>query len=163
MSYQSHPELMGTGHVPGLDAVQIASAQRTQFGDMADLEVGGSLVLVHPRVMRMPCRPFLRMAVHPSEDRTVGYRMATSRDMQAFNSLDTVQPELPVAVTSPEGRPSLERGVHQEFSVRRKDWPRDDSGQLLSGQPEQCSGFGRRDSLVRAIWMAGLRIFLRLE
>ncbi len=120
VSYQSHPELMGTGHVPGLDAVQIASAQRTQFGDMADLEVGGSLVLVHTSGYANAMRPFLRMAVHPSEDWTVGYRMATSRDMQAFNSLDTVQPELPVAVTSPEGRPSLERGVHQEFSVRRK-------------------------------------------
>ncbi len=119
VSYQSHPELMGTGHVPGLDAMQVATAQRMHFGDMAEIEAGSAVVLVRTSGYATAMRPFVRLSVHPSGDWTVGYRMATSRDMQAFNSLDAVQPELPVAVMS-QGHLSLERGVHQEFSVGRK-------------------------------------------
>jgi Carboxypeptidase regulatory-like domain len=119
-SFQSHPELMGTGHVMGLDAMQIATAQKTQFGDFGELEAGGALVVVRTSGSTTTARPFVRMSVHPAKDWTVGYRIATARDMQGFNSLDAVQPELPVAVTLPNGHVSLERGLHQEFSVSRK-------------------------------------------
>jgi hypothetical protein len=119
-SYQSHPELMGTGHVAGLDAMQIATAQKTEFGDFGELEAGSALVVVHTSGTTMAVHPFVRMAVHPAKDWTVGYRMATARDMQGFNSLDAVQPELPVAVTMPNGHVDMQRGLHQEFSVSRK-------------------------------------------
>jgi hypothetical protein len=62
------------------------------------------------------------MTVHPSDLWTVGYQMATSRDMQGFNSLDSMQPELPVAVMS-QGRLYTDGGMHQEFSVAHKAGP----------------------------------------
>lgn len=119
VSYQSHPEMVGTGRVSGLDAVQVATAQKMQFGDFADAEVGTALNLIHTSGYMTAARPFLRVSAHPSSDWTIGYRMATSRSVQAFNGLDTVQPELPVAVMS-QGKLRTESGLHQEVSITRK-------------------------------------------
>jgi hypothetical protein len=99
--------------------MRLASAQKMQFGDMAEIEVGSALDVVRTSGYLTAARPFLRMTVHPTEAWTLGYRLATSRDMQAFNSLDSVQPELPVAVMS-QGRLHTDSGVHQEFSVAHK-------------------------------------------
>jgi hypothetical protein len=119
ISYQSHPEMVGSGNTAGLDAMRLATAQKMQFGDMAEIEAGSALEVVRTSGYLTAARPFLRMTVHPSEAWTLGYRLATSRDMQAFNSLDSVQPELPVAVMS-QGRLHTDSGVHQEFSVAHK-------------------------------------------
>jgi Carboxypeptidase regulatory-like domain len=123
VSYQSHPEMVGTGagsgRSSGLDAAQVATAQKMQFGDAAEIEVGSALNLVHTSGYLASAYPFLRVTAHPSSDWTLGYRMATSRDMQAFNGLDAVRPELRVAVMS-RGRLRTERGVHQEVSVARR-------------------------------------------
>jgi hypothetical protein len=122
VSYQSHPELIGTGGAPGLDAVQVATAQRMKLGDLAEVEAGSEVQLVHTSDYLVAAHPFLRRSAHPTEAWTVGYRMATSRDLQAFNGLDTVRPELAVAVLV-QGRLRTERGIHQEFSVARKAGP----------------------------------------
>jgi hypothetical protein len=45
--------------------------------------------------------------------------MATSRDIQSFEGLDSVELELPVGVMA-QGHMQTERGLHQEFSVGRK-------------------------------------------
>ena len=119
VSYQSHPEMVGSGNTMGLDAMRVATAQKMQFGDTAEIEAGSALEVVRTAGYLTAARPFLRMTVHPSEVLTVGYRIATSRDMQGFNSLDSVQPELPVAVMS-QGRLHTDAGVHQEFSVAHK-------------------------------------------
>jgi opacity protein-like surface antigen len=119
VSYQSHPEMVGSGNTVGLDAMRIATAQRMQFGDTAEIEAGSALEVMRTAGYLTAARPFVRMTVHPSEVWTVGYRLATSRDMQGFNSLDSVQPELPVAVMS-QGRLHTDAGVHQEFSVAHK-------------------------------------------
>jgi Carboxypeptidase regulatory-like domain len=124
VSYQSHPEMVGTGaagagRASGLDAAQIAMAQKMQFGDAAEIEVGSALNLVHTSGYLASAYPFLRVTAHPSSEWTLGYRMATSRDMQAFNGLDAVQPELQVAVMS-RGRLRTEQGVHHEVSVARR-------------------------------------------
>ncbi|MCU1321641.1 MAG: hypothetical protein JWM43_1290 [Acidobacteriaceae bacterium] len=119
ISYQSHPEMVSAGRTVGLEAMQIATAQKMQFGDMADIEVGSALNVVRTAGYLTTAHPFLRVTTHPTSDWAVGYRMATSRDMQAFNSLDAVQPELPVAVQS-QGKLQTERGLHQEIFVTRK-------------------------------------------
>ena len=64
-------------------------------------------------------RPFLKITAHPVKAWTVGYRMATSQDLQSFAGLDTVQPELPIA-TMYEGRTQTEQGHHQELTASRK-------------------------------------------
>jgi hypothetical protein len=119
VSYQAHPEIIGSGGVSGVQAMQLASAQRTQLGDMVDLEVGSAVYVVRAGNSAFAGRPFLRVTAHPTSAWSMGYRMATSRDLQSFAGLDSVQMELPVAILS-GGRMQTERGLHQEITVSRK-------------------------------------------
>jgi hypothetical protein len=119
VSYQSHPELLNSGGTPGLDAMQMATAQQMKIGDFADLEAGGSLYVVRTSGYTTASRPFLKITAHPVKSWTVGYRMATSQNLQSFAGLDSVQQELPIAVTY-RGRMQTEQGHHQEFSASRK-------------------------------------------
>jgi len=118
-SYQSHPEMIGSGGALGLDAIQLASAQKTTLGDAVDLEVGGTVYVLRGGEYGMASRPFLRVTTHPASGWTAGYRMATSRDLQSFAGLDTVELELPVAVVE-HGRMRMASGLHQEFVLGRK-------------------------------------------
>ena len=119
VSYQSHPELVSSGGTPGLDAMQMSSAQRMQIGDFADVEAGGTLYVVHTSGYASGSRPFLKITTHPMKAWTIGYRMATSQNLQSFAGLDSVQQELPVAVMY-QGRMQTEQGLHQEFAASRK-------------------------------------------
>jgi len=119
VTYQSHPEMVGSGGVSGLNVMQAASAQRMKLGDTVDLEVGSAVFVVRTSRYATAARPFLKIAVHPNSTWTVGYRMATSQNLQSFDGLDDVQQELPVAIMS-HGKLQTERGLHQEFSVSRK-------------------------------------------
>jgi hypothetical protein len=122
VSYQSHPEVVSTGGATGLDAMQVASAQQMHLGDFADLEAGGTLYVVRSSGFATASRPFLKIAAHPVKAWTMGYRMATSQNLQSFAGLDSVQPELPIAVMY-QGRTQTEQGHHQEFSASRKAGP----------------------------------------
>jgi hypothetical protein len=124
VSYQSHPELLssGAGGTPGLDAMQIATAQQMKIGDFADLEAGGTLYVVRSSGFAAASRPFLKITAHPVKSWTVGYRMATSQNLQTFEGLDSVQQELPIAVMY-QGRMQTEQGHHQELSASRKTGP----------------------------------------
>jgi len=122
VSYQSHPEIVGSGGTPGLETVQLASAQKMQFGDSVDVELGSTVYVVRAAGFTAASQPFFKVTAHPSSEWTVGYRMATSRNLQSFAGLDTVQMELPVAVMS-KGHMQTERGRHHEFSVGRKVGP----------------------------------------
>ena len=125
VSYQSHPELMssgGTPGTPGLEAMQLSNAQQMQIGGFADVEAGGSLYVVHSSGYTYASRPFLKITTHPVKAWTVGYRMATSQNLQSFAGLDSVQQELPVAVMY-QGRMQTEQGHHQEITASRKAGP----------------------------------------
>jgi hypothetical protein len=124
VSYQSHPELLssGAGGTPGLDAMQMATAQQMKIGDFADLEAGGTLYVVRSSGYTTASRPFLKITAHPVKSWTVGYRMATSQNLQSFEGLDSVQQELPISVMY-QGRMQTEQGHHQELSVSRKTGP----------------------------------------
>jgi Carboxypeptidase regulatory-like domain len=124
VSYQSHPELLssGAGGTPGLDAMQMATAQQMKIGDFADLEAGGTLYVVRSSGYATASRPFLKITAHPVKSWTVGYRMATSQNLQSFEGLDSVQQELPISVMY-QGRMQTEQGHHQELSVSRKTGP----------------------------------------
>jgi hypothetical protein len=119
LAYQSHPELVGSDGSTGLEAMQLASAQRMQIGDMADVEAGGTVYVVRTASFVSASQPFVKVTVHPSAAWTAGYRMATSQDLQSYDGLDGVQQRLPVAVMYQE-RMQTERGLHQELAVGRK-------------------------------------------
>ncbi len=120
--YQSHPDLVGSQTTPGYQSLQLASAEKMQIGDLADVEVGGVLYAIHSAGYLIASRPFLKVTAHPSDSWTLGYRMATSRDLQSYAGLNTVQQEMPVAVTS-RGRMRIEGGLHHEFAIGRKLGP----------------------------------------
>jgi hypothetical protein len=123
LSYQSHPELVASGGgAAGLESMQLASAQQMQLGDMVELEAGGTVYVVRTSDSAVASRPFLKITAHPSGDWTMGYRMATSQNLQSFAGLDAMQQELPVAVMY-QGKMQTEGGVHQEFLVGRKVGP----------------------------------------
>jgi Carboxypeptidase regulatory-like domain len=122
VSYQSHPELLSSGGTPGLDAMQMSSAQQMKIGDFADLEAGGTLYVVRSTGYASGSRPFLKITAHPMKAWTIGYRMATSQNLQSFAGLDSVQQELPIAVMY-QGRMQTEQGHHQEFTATRKTGP----------------------------------------
>jgi hypothetical protein len=119
VSYQSHPEFMSSGGTLGLAAMQVASAQQLQIGDFADVEAGGTLYVVRSSDYASGSRPFLKITAHPVKAWTVGYRMATSQDLQSFAGLDSVQPELPLAAMY-QGRMQTEQGHHHELTASRK-------------------------------------------
>ncbi len=119
VSYQSHPELTGSDGASGLEAFQMANAQQMHLGDFADVEAGGTVYVVRTSGYAAASRPFLRITAHPTETWMVGYRMATSQDLQSFDGLDAVRQELPIAVMY-QGKMQTEGGFHQEFAVGRK-------------------------------------------
>ena len=120
MNVQSHPEMQSTGGTGGLDSVRLATAQRTKLGDLMDLEYGSSLSAIRVSGVGMATMPFLRVMLHPVEGWSVGYRMATSRELQSYEALDALQSETPVAAMA-NGRLAIEKGMHNEFSVSRTD------------------------------------------
>ena len=122
VSYQSHPELLSSGGTPGFDAMQVSSAQQMKIGDFADVEAGGTLYVVHSSGYASGSRPFLKITAHPVKEWTVGYRMATSQNLQSFAGLDSVQQEMPIAVMY-QGRMQTEQGHHQEFSASHTAGP----------------------------------------
>ncbi len=117
--YQSHPELVGSDGVTGLQAMQLASAEKMQLGDMVDVEAGGTVYVVRTSSFASASRPFVKITAHPSAAWTAGYRMATSQNLQSYDGLDGIQQRLPVAVMY-QGRMQTENGLHQEVAIGRK-------------------------------------------
>ncbi|MEI9979558.1 MAG: carboxypeptidase-like regulatory domain-containing protein [Edaphobacter sp.] len=119
MAYQTHPELISSGGATGLDAMQLSSGQLMKIGDFADVEAGGTIYVVRTAGYASGTRPFFKVTTHPVKDWAVGYRMATSQDLQSVAGLDSLQQELPVAVMY-QGKVQTAQGLHQEFTVSRK-------------------------------------------
>jgi Carboxypeptidase regulatory-like domain len=119
IAYQSHPELVGSDGTSGLEAIQLASAEKMQLGDMVDVEAGGAVYVVRTSGFVSASQPFVKVTVHPSTEWTAGYRMATSQNLQSYDGLDGVQRQLPIAVMY-QGQMQTERGLHQEFAVGKK-------------------------------------------
>ena len=119
MSYQSHPEMMGPDGTPGLESMQMASAQQMQFGDLADVEAGGTVYVVRTSGYASGSRPFLKVTAHPTENWTVGIGWRRRRIFSRLRGSIRCRQELPVAAIY-QGRLQTEGGLHQEFTVGRK-------------------------------------------
>jgi hypothetical protein len=77
---------------------------------------------IHTSGTTLTTRPFLQVTVRPGEVWAVRYKLATSRDVQGFNGLDSIATDLPVTAMS-DGKLRSESGLHQEISVSRKVGP----------------------------------------
>ena len=130
VSYESHPEMMNAGGGTGLQTMRMASAQKMHLGDALDVEAGGTVYAVHTTGYALASQPFVRVTVHPGEVWAVRYRLATSRDVQGLDGLDSIAAEVPMAavvgglngqVGGPlGGRLRTEGGRHQEIALTRK-------------------------------------------
>jgi hypothetical protein len=128
VNFQSHPEMESTGGssiqnangTAGMGSIRLASAERTVIGDLMELEYGSSITAIRVAGVGMATQPFVRVTVHPVEGWSAGYRMATSRELQSYDALDSLQGETPVAAMA-GGKLAIERGMHNEFSVARTD------------------------------------------
>jgi hypothetical protein len=116
VSFQDHPEMMGQGGASGYQAYTVDSAEVMNFGDMLSLEVGSSLRAVRMGAASVEARPFVKLAMHPSDMLVLSYRMARSREMQSADDIDAAEAPLPVAVLQ-DGRMLQERGTHQQFAA----------------------------------------------
>jgi hypothetical protein len=104
--------------------MRMASAERMKLGDTVDVEAGGTVYAIHTAGgaeagRALAAEPFLRVTVHPGEVWAVRYRLATSRDVQGFDGLDSIAAELPMTGMS-GGKLCAESGRHQEIAVSRK-------------------------------------------
>ena len=119
VSVASHPEMMSAGGVMGMQTMRMASAEKMQLGDSVDVEAGGTVYAIRTAGTALTAQPFLNVTVHPGEVWAVRYRLATSRDVQDFDGLDSIAAELPVAVEC-GARLCTESGTHQEIALSRK-------------------------------------------
>ena len=123
MSYVSHPEMMSAGgaggETMGMQMMRMASAEKMQLGDAVDVEAGGTVYMIHTAETALTARPFVSVTVHPGEVWAVRYRLATSRDVQGFDDLDSIAAELPVAAEC-GARLCMESGSHQEIALSRR-------------------------------------------
>lgn len=118
-SLESHPELMNANGVLGMQMARISSAQKIHLGDTVDLEAGSTVYAVRTTGTALAARPFMRVEVHPSDNWTIGYRMATARDVQGFDGLNSLDAGVPMTAMV-NGHMETESGAHQEISVERK-------------------------------------------
>jgi hypothetical protein len=122
VSYASHPEMMSAGaggETMGMQTMRMASAEKMQLGDSVDVEAGGTVYAIRTAGTALTTQPFLNVTVHPGEVWAVRYRLATSRDVQEFDGLDSIAAELPVAAAC-GARMCTESGMHQEIAVSRR-------------------------------------------
>jgi len=122
VSFENNPAIIAPGGSAGMSAMQMASAQQMVFGDIVRVEVGGEVYAVRTAGVGIGTAPFVRMMFSPTGESgnwTIGYRMATSQDLQGYDDLNSVQREVPVAMATADGV-QLEHGRHQEVSVLRK-------------------------------------------
>lgn len=117
-TYASHPEL-STGDLLGMEVLRLAGAQRIQLGDTIDVEAGGTIYAFRMSGNAVTQKPFLRVAVHPSQMWAVQYGFATARELQGFAGLDSIQAALPVAAAC-GGQICTANARHQELGVSRK-------------------------------------------
>jgi hypothetical protein len=118
-SFVSHPEMVSGGHASGMQMTRMSSARKMQLGDSVDVEAGGTVYAIHTSGTALTAKPFLRVTVRPGEVWAVRYQLATSRDLQGYDGMDSIAADLPIAATC-GGHLSTEHGTHQEIAVSRK-------------------------------------------
>jgi Carboxypeptidase regulatory-like domain len=119
VSYASHPEMRNADGSMGLQMTRMASAQQMKLGDAVDVEAGSTVYAVHTTGDAIATQPFVRVTVHPGQVWAVRYSLATSRDVQGFDGLDSVAAGVPLTAAV-NGLLRTESGRHQEFAVSRR-------------------------------------------
>lgn len=146
ITYESHPEISGSGGGSGLQVMTISSAEKYGIGESAEVEFGNRIQAMSGPVSAVATRPFLRVSAHrgsfpgrssrsgsshsglarssanPADSRhagalwTLAYSLATSPDNQDYDSTMIGEADLPAAAYR-QRRTETEKGLHQELSL----------------------------------------------
>jgi Carboxypeptidase regulatory-like domain len=130
VSYASHPEMTSSGGAPGgadvsagMQVARMTSAEKIALGDTVDLEAGGTVYAVRTAGVAVQAQPFVRVTVHPGKVWALQYRLATARDVQRFDALDSIALRMPVVAMSGGrvggGSLGIEGGSHHEIALSR--------------------------------------------
>ena len=119
VSYALHPEIENAGGTAGLQVMRVATAERMHLSDIVEAEAGATVYAIHTTGTTIATQPFLRVTVHPGEVWAVRYRLASSRNVQSYQGLDSIATDMPVTGVD-RGRTVVESGSHQEIAVTRK-------------------------------------------
>ena len=119
VSYASHPEITGAGGTSGMQVMRVATAERMHLSDVVEAEAGTTVYAIHTTGNAITTQPFLRVTVHPGEVWAVRYRLASSRNVQSYQGLDSIATDMPVTAVE-RGKSVVESGNHQEIAVTRK-------------------------------------------
>jgi len=118
ISFESHPEIVDSSGVKGLSSLRLVNAQRSRFGDVASLEFGSSIDIIHAGGLFLGAHPFLRFEAHPTTEWYFGYKVATSKNAQGYDDLSEAEKDLPVATSSGSGMHMADE-LHQELFVEK--------------------------------------------
>ena len=119
VSVASHPEIASGAHGAGLQLITISSAERFSLGDMAEIEAGNRVQAVRGAESTVVSRPFLRVSAHPASLWTVTYSLASSPEMQDFESAVMGEQGIPTAA-SWGGSVETEKGLHQAIALSHR-------------------------------------------
>jgi hypothetical protein len=116
---EEHPEITVANGNMGFGMLRMASTQELSLGDAVVVDAGTLLAAERLAATRISAEPYIRIAVRPGENTLVVYRYATGRELQSSEDLDRLKPVDPMLADA-NGRPLMDRGMHNELSVSEK-------------------------------------------
>ena len=119
LTYSSHPELVDSRGVPGMQGATLRSGQRVELGDLLRVDAGSVMRDSNLGGNTLVVEPFLRIAARTGDGLVLAYSMTRARGTESLDDLDRVQAATPVAVMT-NGHLHLETGSHHAVSVASK-------------------------------------------
>lgn len=119
LSVEDRPEIVGTPHQVGLQAMVVRSSQTMTFSPEMHAEVGNELQVIRLGQNQISNHPFAGV-VWSKGGNSVSYRLATSRGLQRADEVDAANSTAPVISTS-QGVVRVEHGLHQQVGFEHAD------------------------------------------
>lgn len=118
-AFSSQPDLVSSIASGGMQSMLLESAEQMQLSDVLGVDVGAQVMGVRIGDSAMAVRPFLKVVVSPSENILVTYRLATARNFQDSEDMNTIDMGMPEAGVR-HGHVRVQSGLHQEISLGKR-------------------------------------------
>jgi len=118
-AFSSHPELVNSITPGGMQSMLVESAEQMQLTDALGMDVGAALTGVQIGNNAAVMQPFLKVVVSPMESILVTYRIATARNFQDSEDMNTIDMGTPDAGVA-QGHVRIQNGMHQEASLGKR-------------------------------------------
>jgi hypothetical protein len=119
-AFSSHPDLVsGIARGGGMQSVLLESAQQMQLSDVLGIDAGAEMMGVQIGNNAVAVQPFFKVVLSPAEGILVTYRLATAREFQDSEDMNTLDVGAPAAAIQ-RGHVRIQGGMHQEVSVGKR-------------------------------------------